>query len=123
MCISIFNFFFKVPTFKFHFVICVVSELYGFDILVDAELKPWLLEVNLSPSLGCDTLLDTRLKSALLTDLLTLIGIPAVDPVTRPNCMTKKRQQLSLVSLGLPLIMVKLLFLRDRLCACVCVCA
>lgn len=71
-------------------------ELYGFDILVDAELKPWLLEVNLSPSLGCDTLLDTRLKSALLTDLLTLIGIPAVDPVTRPNCMTKKRQQLSL---------------------------
>ncbi|RZF45150.1 hypothetical protein LSTR_LSTR016383, partial [Laodelphax striatellus] len=60
-------------------------ELYGFDILIDEQLKPWLLEVNLSPSLGCDTPLDTRLKSAMLADLLTLVGLPAVDPVTRPH--------------------------------------
>ncbi|XP_075222024.1 tubulin polyglutamylase TTLL5-like [Lycorma delicatula] len=60
-------------------------ELYGFDILIDAELKPWLLEVNLSPSLGCDTPLDTKIKSAMLADLLTLIGLPAVDPVVVPR--------------------------------------
>lgn len=60
-------------------------ELYGFDILVDADLKPWLLEVNLSPSLGCDSPLDVRLKSAMLADLLTLVGIPAVDPILRPS--------------------------------------
>lgn len=60
----------------------IVIELYGFDILVDADLKPWLLEVNLSPSLGCDSQLDLRVKSAMLSDLLTLVGIPAVDPAT-----------------------------------------
>lgn len=67
-----------------NFLVPFIAELYGFDILIDSELKPWLLEVNLSPSLGCDTPLDTRIKSALLVDLLTLIGLPAVDPVVRP---------------------------------------
>ena len=61
----------------------LLLELYGFDILVDSVLKPWLLEVNLSPSLGCDSPLDVRVKSAMLSDLLTLIGIPAYDPMLR----------------------------------------
>lgn len=60
-------------------------ELFGFDILIDENLKPWLLEVNLSPSLGCDSPLDVRLKSAMLADLLTLVGLPAVDPVLKPT--------------------------------------
>ncbi|KAH1015348.1 hypothetical protein HUJ05_013087 [Dendroctonus ponderosae] len=60
-------------------------ELYGFDILIDSNLKPWLLEVNLSPSLNCDSPLDVRLKSAMLADLLTLVGVPAVDPILRPT--------------------------------------
>lgn len=58
-------------------------ELYGFDILIDNTLKPWLLEVNLSPSLGIDTPLDARVKAALLTDLLTLTGIPALSALSR----------------------------------------
>ena len=50
-------------------------ELYGFDILVDDNLRPWLLEINLNPSLNCESDLDTKVKSALMTDIFTLIGL------------------------------------------------
>ncbi|XP_017848429.1 tubulin polyglutamylase TTLL5 isoform X3 [Drosophila busckii] len=58
-------------------------ELYGFDILIDNTLKPWLLEVNLSPSMGVDSPLDTKVKACLITDLLTCVGIPAYGPEIR----------------------------------------
>jgi len=50
-------------------------EVYGFDILLDSDLKPWLLEVNLSPALGTDSPLDTFIKSNLLSDTLNLIDV------------------------------------------------
>ncbi|KAK6051740.1 Tubulin-tyrosine ligase family protein, partial [Cooperia oncophora] len=54
-------------------------ELFGFDILVDAELKPWLLEVNLSPSLSCDAPLDSLVKTRLICDLFNLACVPLVN--------------------------------------------
>ena len=38
-------------------------NLFGFDVLLDSELKPWLMEVNLSPSMATDSPLDFRIKS------------------------------------------------------------
>lgn len=77
---------------NFLFFCFLCAELFGFDILIDENLKPWLLEVNLSPSLGCDSPLDIRLKSAMLADLLTLVGVPAVDPLLRLNTPNKQLQ-------------------------------
>lgn len=50
-------------------------ELYGFDVLVDEDLKPWLLEVNLSPSMMADSPLDHHIKSSLLSDSFNLVGV------------------------------------------------
>ncbi|KAL2650233.1 hypothetical protein R1flu_018361 [Riccia fluitans] len=50
-------------------------ELYGYDILVDKNLKPWLLEVNASPSLAADTTQDRDLKYGMLDDVLTLVDM------------------------------------------------
>uniref|UniRef100_A0AAY4C418 Tubulin--tyrosine ligase-like protein 5 n=1 Tax=Denticeps clupeoides TaxID=299321 RepID=A0AAY4C418_9TELE len=46
-------------------------ELYGFDVLIDSNLKPWLLEVNLSPSLACDAPLDLKIKASLISDMFS----------------------------------------------------
>jgi hypothetical protein len=51
-------------------------EVYGFDIFIDNKYRPWLLEVNVSPSLNCDSELDLRIKTQLLTDVMNTIGIP-----------------------------------------------
>jgi len=50
-------------------------ELFGFDIMFDDNYKPWLLEVNLSPSLSCDSPLDHKIKATLVADLFNMIGV------------------------------------------------
>ena len=54
-------------------------EILGFDILIDSDLKPWLLEVNLSSSLATDSPLDMSIKSTLMSDVFNLIGIKRFD--------------------------------------------
>ena len=54
-------------------------EVFGFDILLDSDLKPWLVEVNLSPSLSSDSPLDHSIKANLLTDTFNMVGIKRFD--------------------------------------------
>mmetsp|Transcript_11197 Transcript_11197/g.45559 ORF Transcript_11197/g.45559 Transcript_11197/m.45559 type:complete len:618 (+) Transcript_11197:90-1943(+) len=48
-------------------------ELLGYDILLDGEFKPWLLEVNHTPAIGPHTELENSVKDAMLGDLLLLV--------------------------------------------------
>ena len=52
-------------------------ECYGYDVMVDTALKPWLLEVNASPSLSTTTPTDKALKTALIGDVLDIVLPPS----------------------------------------------
>ena len=54
-------------------------ELYGFDVIIDQSLKPWLLEVNVLPSLSSSSPFDKTVKTLLICDVLTLVGIRGYD--------------------------------------------
>uniref|UniRef100_H3B727 Tubulin tyrosine ligase like 4 n=1 Tax=Latimeria chalumnae TaxID=7897 RepID=H3B727_LATCH len=49
-------------------------ELFGFDIMLDENLKPWVLEVNISPSLHSNSPLDISIKGQMVRDVLNLAG-------------------------------------------------
>lgn len=60
-------------------------DLFGFDILVDSSLKPWLLEVNMCPSLSCSAKLDKQIKTALLCDVFHTVGIQPFPHSSAPG--------------------------------------
>merc|ERR1712013_69041 len=48
-------------------------ECYGFDIIIDSALKPWLIEINASPSLSATTKADSKFKKKLIFDLFRVV--------------------------------------------------
>ena len=50
-------------------------ELYGFDIMFDDTLKPWIIEVNTSPSLTASSPTDYDLKFGLLENMLHIVDM------------------------------------------------
>lgn len=50
-------------------------QILGFDILLDADATPRLLEVNHTPSFVADTPLDEAIKGNLIRDTLILMNI------------------------------------------------
>lgn len=50
-------------------------ELYGFDILLDDTLKPWLIEINASPSMTANTPQDYDGKIGLLEDTFAILDL------------------------------------------------
>lgn len=54
-------------------------EVYGFDIMFDEKMKPWVLEVNAMPSLSSSSIFDKQVKTMLIADTFSLIGIRGYD--------------------------------------------
>lgn len=42
--------------------------------MIDSNLKPWLIEVNHSPSMNTDSPLDLKIKGNMIADLFTMAG-------------------------------------------------
>jgi len=63
-------------------------EMYGFDILIDQALRPWLLEVNASPSLASTTAEDRLLKLRLINDVLNIVVPPGFGDLSSPLRMS-----------------------------------
>lgn len=57
----------------------VCYEVLGFDILLDDKLKPWVIEVNRSPSFGTNSQIDFDIKARLLIDTFELLHLRSTD--------------------------------------------
>lgn len=66
-------------------------QILGFDIMIDNQLKPWLIEVNQSPSFKTDSNLDTRIKGMLIRDTLRLLNL---SHKRKMRYITRARNQL-----------------------------
>ena len=51
-------------------------EIFGFDVMIDDNTKPWLIEVNSCPALSRDHKLDIAVKESMIEDTITLISPP-----------------------------------------------
>ena len=48
-------------------------EMYGYDVLIEDNLKPWLIEVNASPSLSTTTDSDRKLKMSVMESVFNIV--------------------------------------------------
>jgi len=51
-------------------------------VIIDENFKPWLLEVNASPSFSTDTPLDKSIKEKVIHDALKIMNISAENRLT-----------------------------------------
>ena len=50
-------------------------QILGFDIMIDRKFKPWLIEVNQSPSFKTDSPLDYQVKKCVIGDAFKLLNV------------------------------------------------
>jgi len=86
------------PTLKHNYRTCFPNhnrgsacfEILGFDIMLDRKLKPWLIEVNHSPSFHTDSQLDKDIKEAFLGDTMRMLNCSYME---RKRCIEEDRRR------------------------------
>ena len=64
-------------------------ELLGFDVLFDHKLRPYLLEVNHSPSFTCDSPLDSLVKASVLKGTMEMVSFGRDELKILKRCGTR----------------------------------
>ena len=54
-------------------------EVFGIDVMLDSDLRAWLIEVNTCPSLASDCPLDSRVKGSMISDCMNMVGVVPFD--------------------------------------------
>ena len=65
-------------------------QVLGFDIMIDKYFKPWLIEVNCSPSFATDSALDYEVKKNVIGDAFKLL---TYDPDKREEMIEEKEKK------------------------------
>ncbi|KAI9219967.1 tubulin-tyrosine ligase family-domain-containing protein [Blastocladiella britannica] len=68
-------------------------ELVGFDILLDHRLRPYVLEINHSPSLSVETDVDHRIKQGMLETIFAMLNLKALNPSRATKAARKEAKQ------------------------------
>ena len=90
-------------------------ELYGYDIMFDSDMKPWIIEVNASPSLTASSQSDYEMKKRLLEDMLHVVDMEGrLTGVCMCACVH--------VCVCSCMLVCACLFMCVCVCACACAC-
>ena len=65
-------------------------EILGFDIFIDENVKPWLIEVNHMPSFNQDTKVDKEWKQKLIRDTIILLNLNSKEKIRKTEFYKKE---------------------------------
>ena len=66
-------------------------QILGFDIMIDKHFRPWLIEVNQSPSFATDSALDYEVKKNVIQDAFKLLNL---SQERREEMIKEKQRQM-----------------------------
>ena len=74
-------------------------EILGFDIILDKDCKPYLLEVNHAPSFATDSPLDYEVKYNLIADTFQLLGLSVAKKKVKVKALYEEKKNRMLIKL------------------------